>query len=312
MPLTLGGLGVAHPEPIMSTKNPLDVLRREIDGIDDAIHDLLMKRTRIIEKVRHLKRNSAIKIRPSREADILYRLIARHEGPFPRRELVRVWREIIIATLRLEGAFAVATYQPEESSAYWDLARDQYGAFSSLTGYQSVRRVVEAVRSGEATVGILPMPKSDDVDPWWRHLVALGSEAPRIVARLPFAGPGNARDVNAEALVICQVAAEPTGRDRTFFAVEAADEIGLERMILGVTEADLPATFAALWHDAQAPDTWLYLVEVDGFIADDDPRPTRFIETFERPVTRIVPLGCYAQPLEKAELDGTAVKKGTS
>ena len=50
----------------MSAANPLDALRREIDRIDDTIHDLIQQRTEIVEKVRDLKRSERVKIRPAR------------------------------------------------------------------------------------------------------------------------------------------------------------------------------------------------------------------------------------------------------
>jgi chorismate mutase len=178
----------------MSAETSLDALRREIDAIDDQIHDLIMRRTRVVERVRDVKRDQPIKIRPAREAEIIYRLLNRHRGPFPVRELTAMWREMIVATLSFEGPFSVAVHTPEPDSGFWDLARDQYGTFPPLTGHGSARQVIEDVRDQKATVGILPLPTRDDTDPWWRHLVTTGANAPRIIARLPFAGPGNGGD----------------------------------------------------------------------------------------------------------------------
>jgi chorismate mutase len=52
-------------------------------------------------------------IRPSREAEVLYRLMERHKGPFPKQEIARIWRELIEATSSLEGPYSVAENQPE-------------------------------------------------------------------------------------------------------------------------------------------------------------------------------------------------------
>ena len=71
-------------------EDKLLLLRQEIDAIDNSIHDLIMKRTRVVERVRKAKHNDKIKIRPAREAEILYRLLVRHEGPFPKQELARI------------------------------------------------------------------------------------------------------------------------------------------------------------------------------------------------------------------------------
>ena len=41
-------------------------LRQEIDAIDNSIHDLIMERTRVVERVREAKQDNKIKIRPVR------------------------------------------------------------------------------------------------------------------------------------------------------------------------------------------------------------------------------------------------------
>ena len=68
-------------------KEKLLALRNEIDAIDRTMHELIMRRTKVVESVRTVKKDSNVKIRPSREADILYRLMAEHRGPL--RPIVR-------------------------------------------------------------------------------------------------------------------------------------------------------------------------------------------------------------------------------
>jgi chorismate mutase len=87
----------------MCAETTLNALRQEIDDIDSQIHDLLIKRTLVVEKVRTVKRGHKVKIRAAREAEILYRLVGRHKGLFPKRELTNIWRQIIVATLSSEG-----------------------------------------------------------------------------------------------------------------------------------------------------------------------------------------------------------------
>lgn len=286
----------------MNAETALDALRREIDAIDDQIHDLIMRRTEVVKRVREVKRSERIKIRPAREAEIVYRLLARHRGPFPRRELCAMWRDLIVATLSFEGPFSVAVHTPEQGSGYWDLARDQYGSFTPMTGYGSARQVVEDVRSQKATVGVLPFPNRDDTDPWWCHLVTTDPDAPRIIARLPFAGPGNGRGEEREALVVCPVVQEPTGRDRSIFALESEAEIGLSHLASAMSEAGLPPTFTALSPDPHEPGAWLYLAEVDDFVADRDDRYAKFRQTLARPIKRLLSLGGYPTPLAADEL----------
>ena len=293
----------------MSARKTLDSLRREIDEIDDAVHDLIVRRTKAVEGVRDLKRGHKVKIRPAREAQILHRLVARHKGPFPKRELVRIWRELIVAPLSFEGPFSVAVHMPEPGSGYWDLARDQYGSFTPMTGHASSRRVIEAVRSQEATVGIVPLPTQDDPDPWWPYLATSSLDAPRVVARLPFAGPGNGRDADLGGLVICPLAAEATGRDRSLIAIEAGDDIALASLGPTLAEAGLPVTFTAQSEAEQAPGTRLYLVEIDDFVAEDDRRVQRYLDGAGSTALRVVGLGAYAVPLTPEQLAAATPKK---
>lgn len=290
----------------MDAERSLDALRHEIDVIDDAIHDLIIRRTELVEGVRDIKKDARVKIRPSREAEILYRLIARHRGPFPKRELVAIWRNLIVATLGFEGPFSAAVYVPPDGAGYWDLARDHFGMFTPMTRHTSVRSVIEAVHRQDATVGVLPMPQSDDLDPWWRHLVTKQPETPRIIARLPFAGPGNGIGGRLEALAICPVPLTATGRDRSLFAIEAGERLGLNQLSKLLAGIGLLPTFAILWSEDQGPRTFLYLVEVEGFLTDDDNR-LGLVRDLGKDITRVILLGGYATPLTPEELGTSPV-----
>lgn len=294
--------GLAIPRSMTESRKSLQALRREIDAIDDRIHDLLMERTEVVESVRNLKRNERVKIRPAREAEIIYRLIGRHHGPFPKRELVRIWREIIVATLSFEGPFSVAIYSTGDSCGLRDLARDQYGSFVPMTTCASPRQLIDMVDRQEATVGVLPLPAKNEADPWWRHLATGNPNAPKVIARLPFVGAESGRSETPEALVICPVGQEQTGRDRSLFIAESKERVGLDRLKAALAEAGLVYAFGTQWHDAQARSPWLSLLELDGFVPLDDPGIVRFSGSFGEPVSRLLSLGGYALPLGPEDL----------
>ncbi len=289
----------------LNKQKQLSALRDQIDALDDQIHDLLMERTRIVEGVRELKKGEAVKIRPGREAEIIYRLLGRHAGNFPSRELFRIWREIIVATLGFEGPFSVAVQVPEDAPAYWDLARDQYGAFTRTRRFSTANSVVEAVRKQDATLGVLPLPRAGDAvkQMWWRFMVSDAKDTPKVIARLPFAGPGNHPDARGlEALVICpQVKPEATGRDRTYIAVEAEEDIPFRRIKTALSDIGHSAVFNQLWHDPNRPAAWTYLVELFGFVDDNPDELGRLKDKIAGRVTRIVHLGVTATPLSEQE-----------
>jgi len=283
-------------------KKTLEALRLEIDAIDDTLHDLIMRRTKIIEGVRAVKKNDAVKIRPAREAEILYRLTARHHGAFPKRELSRIWREIIVATLGFEGPFSVAVYRPKNDPGYGELARDQYGTFTKMTHHCSAHAVFEAVREQTATVGVMPFPSSDQDDPWWKFLVSDSAETPKVIARLPFIPGSNVHNSGLDALVICPVFQEETGRDCSFLAFEAVEEIGFSNIERALGEAGFVAVYHQVWHDPNRTPHWTYLVEVFGFINAESWKLPRLLDALESPVSRVLKLGGYSTPLSENDL----------
>lgn len=296
----------------MSLDQDLASVRSQIDAIDDAIHDLIIRRTELVEQVRVIKHDLPIKIQPSREAEIIYRIVTRHRGGFPKRELVAIWRQLINATLSFEGPFSVAAYLPEGEPGYWDLARDQYGAYTPMSRHASARSLIEAVRRHDAIVGVLPLPRAGDEDPWWRHLLTSEPDAPRIIARLPFAGPSNNRGGDLHALVICPIRLRPTGRDRSYLAAELDPDAGSGTLASALGEAGLPPAMTAQAREMGRPPSLLCLAEVDGFVGAEDERVEAARRIIGKPLHRLMILGGYAKPLEAAELDRVAEVTGAA
>ena len=274
-------------------------LRRQIDDIDAAIHDLLMKRTEVAQRIGAVKDEDSVYMRPGREAMVLRRLIARHQGALPDALIVRIWREIFAAVTALQGPLAVAVFAPEGSFGYRNLARDHYGWRTRITAYRSAAQVLEAVGDGRATVGVLPVPVEDGFDPWWRNLAGVGEAVPRVVARLPFAVIGPSGTDSVEALAIGHAVTEVTGEDRAFLVVETGELVSrshLKRLLAG-------AGFETL--DIQGAEEEggrsLYLVEVEGFVRNDDSRLARLVELSEGTLSHVWAVGGFAVPVTLEE-----------
>ena len=155
----------------MNPKNSnLSGLRREIDDIDNALHDLLMRRASVVERVKDLKQTGGgVIFRPGREAEILRRLAGRHSGSLSRDVVVRVWRELMSAFVSLQGPFVVSVWDTGEIGC-WDVARDHFGTETTMTRHKSADAVLHAIAEGSATVGVLPLPQDGEADPWWPAL----------------------------------------------------------------------------------------------------------------------------------------------
>jgi len=289
----------------MSRTVPLEDLRRRIDEIDDQIHDLLMRRAEVVEAIGNSKKSeNAPVLRPGREARILRRLVARHRGRFPRSVLVRLWRELLSGTVAIQTDFQVAVYAPEDASSYWDLARDHYGSHTPMVAYRSLGEVLRAVAENRAGAGVIPMPEQGERAPWWRILAASDAGGPRVIARLPFAGRGNARKEGGDALVISHSAPEPSGEDRSLVIVETGGEVSRASMIAAFSAAGLPVTLIVADDGAKA--SAAHLVEIDDLVAPDDARLVSAVERLGDKVARVFWLGSYARPFTPAALsEGT-------
>lgn len=278
-------------------------LRQEIDEIDAQIHDLLMRRTEVAQRIGAVKGAESTYMRPGREAVVLRRLIARHRGDLPKALIVRIWREVFAAVTALQGALAVAVYAPEGTFGFRNLARDHYGWRTPITAYRSAAQVLEAVTEGRATVGVLPVPQGDDRDPWWRRLARNGEAVPRIVARLPFAVVEPPRTDGPEALAITLSQAEETGLDRSFLVVESREVISRSHLKGLLDQAGLAAADIQVAEDS---DRWLHLVEVEGFLAAEDARIGRLLGLDEGSLVQGWAIGGYAVPLSLEEMTAPA------
>lgn len=245
----------------------LENARREIDRIDDQLHDLLMARAKLVTdiaaaKARHSEKGVSA-LRPAREIQVLRRLKARHEGELPFEVLVRIWRELVAGLTRMQGPFSVIVLGGEGTLKYWDLARYYYGSNTPMSFARSETQLLEAVSEGDGIVGILPLAvDSTDANPWWVRLTGQ-EDTPRIIARLPFTVSGPVAAAHPEAFVLAKGPLEPSGEDVTLVRLKV--EGGVSRARLGVLlgEAKLAATALEVW---QGDDTELreHLISIDG------------------------------------------------
>lgn len=283
------------------TPSDLEHLRRRIDEIDDRLQDLLIERLDIVSRVAlHKRSNDGLAAhQPAREAEIIRRLVERNQGAFPPATLVRMWRELLAATTRLQGAFTIAVYAPAEVPGFWDITRDHYGSHTPMLAYRSLGQVIHAVTEGQAAIGVLPMPQEEEADPWWRHLLSTDDNTPHVIARLPFGARGNARADGSDALAIGRGAQSETGRDRTLFVTENAPDISRGRMFATLAGLGLSCTFMASCEHAESANA---LIEIDGFVPPSDPRLDRLREQLGPALYRLLRFGGYAVPLAAAEL----------
>ncbi len=272
------------------TPSDLKGLRRRLDEIDDKLQDLLIDRAQIVSLVAASKRDgNQPAFQPAREAEIIRRLVGRHRGAFPVATLVRMWREMLAATVRLQSPFSVAVFAPAD--------RHHYGSNTPMSACDTVDQVIRAVSGGTGSVGVLPLPKAGEPDPWWPHLLSTDDNAPRVVARLPFGARGNARAVT-DALAIGCGGPQESGLDRTLLGAERSAAISQPRISELLSTVGLACTFLA----CSGPGNTVYLIEVEGFVPIADKRLDAFRSELGAGLERLLPLGGYAVPLSSSAL----------
>ena len=293
---------------MQSADAAIDDLRRQIDEIDGHLLDLLTRRAQVVSQIGALKGSASRNgfFRPGREAAILRRLIRQHRGSLPNATIVRMWRELLSATLRQQGPFAVAVFAPPDRGGYWDLARDHFGSQTPATAHDTVNQVLRAVIDGQATVGVLPLPREGEREPWWPSLISSHATQPRVIARLPFGAPGNTRGGAAEALVIGRVEQEDTGSDCSLFVIESNAEVSRSGLRAALTAAGLPPLSVHAWRDPNGQTTWFHMAEVEGFVRPDDRRFAELMAQRSNEIRHVWSLGGYAIPLTPAELAPSA------
>ena len=281
----------------------LDDLRRRIDQLDDAMHDLLIDRAELVAAIGRLKQSEgASPLRPGREAQILRRLGGAPPRPLFARDSRSIWRELLSGTIAMQGEMHLAVFAPSNAVGLWDLARDHYGSHTPMTGFRSANEVVGAVSAGRASLGIVPVPGQDATEAWWRLLVPGDAPKPRIFARLPFGARGNARPENGDAFVIGAIEPEPSGVDRSLYIVETTRDLSRMRVTAALGAAGLSAT--ALATTVLADDSVAQLVDFDDWVLPGDARLKTALATLGGAFLGAAPLGGYAQPLTLAELSG--------
>ena len=285
----------------MSADNSnLSDLRREIDEIDSAMHDLLMRRALVVERVKESKNTAGGPIfRPGREAEIMRGLAERHTGPLSRNVVIRIWRELMSAFVGMQGEFVVSVWDTGDVVC-WDVARDHFGTETTMTRHQSPGAVLHGIAEGTATVGVLPLPQDGDSDPWWLALAVGLDKRLKICARVPFASRGNSRGIRSGALIVSAAQPEPSGNDRSLFLVETDDSTSRGRMTNGLASAGFEIVTVVGRPGSEASGTPpMYLIEIAGFVAPDDNRLQSFVEDTAGIVVADM-VGAYAVPLDGA------------
>jgi len=205
------------PEPPSLTD-----LRKEIDRIDEAMHQLLIERSEIIDRLISVKRSQdtgASAFRPAREAEMMRRLVKRHKGILPLDTVESIWRVIISTFTFVQAPFAVHADLSAGDALMRDSARFHFGFTVPFVAHMGAAGVVAAVSSSKGDLGLVPAFDVASAGAWWSALEF--DAAPKIIARLPFV---ERRDHPAAlpVFVISRVAADAMATEAEVWSVRVS------------------------------------------------------------------------------------------
>ncbi|MBD0306314.1 MAG: prephenate dehydratase [Nitrospiraceae bacterium] len=151
-------------EACLAHEQDIPYFRKEIDRLDDEILRLLNERSKSVIEIGKLKKQSDTEVNlhtPRREAEIVSRLMAQNSGPFPNDAIRSVYREIMSASLSLEGPQKVAYLGPRATFTHLACIQ-KFGNSAQYLSVNSITDVFNEVERGRANFGVVPIENSTE------------------------------------------------------------------------------------------------------------------------------------------------------
>jgi chorismate mutase len=172
--------------PEKAANETLADLRVDIDRIDASMHQLLMERGRIIDRLIAIKarQGGGSAFRPAREASMMRALAERHRGLLPLDTVEGIWRIIISTFTYVQAPYSVHVDMSRGDAPMRDSARFHFGFTVPFLTHGSAAEVIAAVAASAGDLGMFRSDQGAQAGAWWTALAE--PAAPKIIARLPF------------------------------------------------------------------------------------------------------------------------------
>jgi chorismate mutase len=197
-------------------------LRKEIDQIDETMHQLLIERGEIIDRLIAVKRSQdtgTSAFRPAREAEMMRRLVNRHKGILPLDTVESIWRVIISTFTYVQAPFSIHADLSAGDALMRDSARFHFGFTVPFVPHMGAAGVVAAVSASKGDLGLVPAFDIASAGVWWSALEF--DAAPKIIARLPFVERPD-HPAALPVFVICRVAADAMATEAAVWSVRVS------------------------------------------------------------------------------------------
>ncbi len=189
----------------------LDEVRQQIDDIDDRIFELVTQRFAITSQVQSLKKHQpltyALPLRPTRETNILRRLLARGaQSGLSANLVVRLWRVILNESAQRQSPMTLHLSKHLNANISHRLKlRDHFGSIT----VEEYRDEAQALLQIDASPGDICVVETDQ--PWAEAFMAGRAGKAQIIATLPMLK----EDAAPKLLVLGHAPVEATGADET-------------------------------------------------------------------------------------------------
>jgi chorismate mutase / prephenate dehydratase len=196
------------PQTSPDAAPPLNIadVRHQIDGIDAALAELIVRRCGLSAAVSAAKRGAgdvAFGWRPAREIEIL-RTLLRDQASLDPELAFCVWRALMSANLASQGALHVFAL-----AGSIEAARAAFSVGTVAKAVPSALELLEAVANNDHAIGVLPWPEGQD---WWVTMMAPAFAALYVCAASPICGGA------PEVMLIAAKSPEPAGDDISLVA----------------------------------------------------------------------------------------------
>ncbi len=140
----------------------LEKYRQQIDRLDEQLLKLLNRRAKVAIAIGRLKQERQSELHaPGREREIFARLEKLNTGPLPAPAIRAVFREIMSASLSLEGPIKVAYLGPK--ATFTHLASVQhFGSSATYLPATSIPEVFTEVEREHVEYGVVPVENSTE------------------------------------------------------------------------------------------------------------------------------------------------------
>jgi len=212
--------------PIPIAMSDIQDLRSQIDSIDTELIRLLNQRAAVAQEIGALKHREGLPIyAPEREESLLRGIVDKSDGPLGGDSLRAIYREIMSASLALEKDICIACLGPSGSATH-QAAREKFGASVRYSLIHSVEGVFDAVRSGEADCGVVPIEEAGH-GVVSATLDALAETELLACAEIVIPGePGNEDRGASRMLVMAKSTGSPSGHDASLLMLRIEDKPG--------------------------------------------------------------------------------------